>query len=116
MIVGIGQLPWYCDMPAWVSDRFESCIPTQDQQAAIMASNFGASIDPTMKSQAISDFQDWMTSIDYTKTRQRLIDEDRAAANPFKDLDLSAYYPLLIGIGVFAVVAMSGGGPRRYGR
>lgn len=111
-----GVMPWYCDLPGFVSDRFESCIPTAEQQVAIMKENFGPGMDPNRVSQATSDYQSWLNSIAYDETRNKLIAEDVAAANPLELIAQSIKDGIKQGLGLdidtttvkWAVVAGAG--------
>lgn len=100
---------WYCSLPSFFSDRIESCIPTAEDQAAIMRGNFGKAANPYMVDAAVSDYQSWLDTTGYDSQVSSLVQQAT---------DVS--YGKFIALGVVAFVALtmfvSPHGPRRYGR
>lgn len=110
-------MPWYCSGNGSYLDSLLGCpsgILSEQEQLDAIRGNFGGHADPNVVDKTVSDFKTWLDNTDYQGTLDRLKKEDSFNLNlPF---DLSKYYPLLIGIAVFGLVAMGGGSSRRYGR
>ena len=107
-------MAWYCSGNGSWLDTILGCptnVLSNEEQIAAMQANFGPGMNPDLVNQSVSEYRDWLTQIDYTGNLNKAKAQDEANA-----FSITPYLPLLIAIGVFGFVALSAGGPRRYGR
>lgn len=114
-------MPWYCSGNGSYLDSILGCpsgIMSEQEQLDAVRGNFGGHADPNVVNKTVSDFKTWLDTTDYGGKLDAAKKEDsiNLSLPEFVMPDFSGYYPLLIGIAVFALVAMGGGGSRRYGR
>ena len=111
--------PWYCICNGSYFEQLLGCptgVLTQAEQVATMKSNFGGSSDPTLVDQAVSDFNNYLTTTGYQATVNNLQCQDSLlGCSPFGNIPWSTLGLVAIGVvGLFVVMGDSGA--RRYGR
>ena len=81
-----------------------------------MRGNFGGASDPNLVNQAVNDFSTYLDQTGYNQTIATASCQDSLlGCSPFSNLPWGTIIGV-VGVGMFALVAIGGGSARRYGR